>query len=135
MTPLPACWLTCVRTLPVFLADTSFTCTITFPEGGTDIPINPELKRNLYLVMKEALNNTVKYSGATHVTISMQLLAKNAYSFCIKDEGKGIAEGIIEGGGNGLRNMRQRMESVQGTCAITSAPGKGTAVCCAGILY
>ena len=117
-----------------FFADTAFSYSVHFPEAGTDVPINPELKRNLYLVMKEALNNVVKYSGAKEVIISLTL-DNNAYRFCIADNGKGIEPGVVQGGGNGLGNMRRRMESVQGTCTITSAPGKGTEICCTGILH
>jgi signal transduction histidine kinase len=117
-----------------FFADTPFLYSIRFPEEGTDIPINPELKRHLYLVMKEALNNAAKYSGAGQVTVSFQLVG-SAYSFCIADDGKGIEAGVVHGGGNGLENMRKRMAGVKGVCEITSQPGKGTQVCCKGNLY
>lgn len=117
-----------------FFADTAIKCKIEFQDAGTDIPINPELKRNLYLVMKEALNNTLKYSGATQVTIAFVLTGEN-YCFSVTDDGKGIDEGIIQGGGNGLGNMRKRMESVLGVCEISSTPGAGTSVCYSGNMY
>lgn len=117
-----------------FFADTDFAYSINFPETGIAVPINPELKRNLFLVMKEALHNTVKYSGARNVNVSLSLHG-NQYNFCITDDGKGIEEGVINGSGNGLGNMRKRMENVQGSCKITSGKDKGTQVCCEGILY
>lgn len=117
-----------------FFADTAFTYTVSFPESGTDVHINPELKRSLYLVMKEALNNVAKYSGASKVSISMKLDGE-AYTFCMADDGRGMEDGVVQGGGNGLGNMRRRMESVRGACAITSAPGQGTTVCCKGQIY
>ena len=117
-----------------FFADTPFLYATRFPDEGTDIPINPELKRNLYLVMKEALNNIAKYSGAGQVMVSFELNG-SAYRFCISDDGKGMEPGVVKGGGNGLDNMRRRMAGVMGICAITSEPGKGTQVCCSGELY
>ncbi len=117
-----------------FFADTAFICKVNLPEQGADIPINPELKRNLFLVMKEALNNTVKYSEAKHIQVSM-CIDGDAYRLTIADDGKGIEEGVIRGNGNGLNNMRRRMEHVKGHFNITSAPGKGTEICCSGILY
>ncbi len=117
-----------------FFADTAFSYTIDFPDTGVDVHMNPELKRNLYLVMKEALNNVVKYSGAKQVHIALQV-DRGTYRFCINDDGRGIEEGVVQGGGNGLGNMRRRMESVQGCCAITSSAGNGTEICCSGTLY
>jgi signal transduction histidine kinase len=84
--------------------------------------------------MKEALNNAVKYSEAKQVAISLKFTG-NAYKLCVADDGKGIEEGVVQGSGNGMSNMHRRMESVQGCCTVTSAPGKGTEVCCSGYLY
>lgn len=117
-----------------FFADTAFICTVDLPRGRTDIPINPELKRNLFLVMKEALNNIVKYSEAEHVQVSMHTTG-DAYQLTIADDGKGIEEGVVQGSGNGLNNMQRRMEHVHGQFSITSVRGKGTEICCSGILY
>ena len=113
-----------------FFEDTGFRYTVDFPEDTTDVPINPELKRNLYLVMKEALNN----SGAAHVTISFRLEG-SAYSLSMADDGRGMEAGVVHGGGNGLSNMKKRMERVRGDCDIISAPGRGMQVCCSGALY
>ncbi len=117
-----------------FLAETAMEYRIDFPQDVPQISINPELKRNLYLVLKEALNNAAKYAAAAHITVSFTL-QESHYSMCIADDGKGMEAGVVQGGGNGLNNMRSRMEAVRGTCRFESAPGAGTRVCCEGVLY
>jgi signal transduction histidine kinase len=117
-----------------FLADTPLKYTIDFPDTGTKDAINPELKRNLFLVLKEALNNAIKYSAGTIVEVTFEL-KENRYTLSIRDNGIGIAEGVVHGGGNGMVNMRKRMESVKGTIEINSGPGLGTYILLSGTLY
>jgi len=116
-----------------FLADTPFHYTIHFPEKDIDVPINPELKRNLFLVMKEALNNVVKYSKAKNIEVFFKLDA-GSFALSIADDGIGITENLIQGSGNGMGNMRKRMESVKGKFEIISFPGKGTQLIVSGLL-
>ncbi len=117
-----------------FLADTSFNYRVSFPENKNDVLINPELKRNLFLVLKEALHNAVKYSEASEINISCDL-ENSRYAICISDNGKGLDEGVVHGSGNGLGNMRKRMETVKGNIEITSRPGNGTHIVLSGSLY
>lgn len=117
-----------------FLTDTPFEYTINFPDSHPQIIINPELKRNLFLVLKEALNNAVKYSKATNIEVSFTL-QNERYEFAVKDNGVGIDKDVILGGGNGMDNMRKRMEAVKGYIEITSAPGTGTRIVLSGTLY
>jgi len=107
---------------------------ISFPEVSFSDSINPELRRNLYLVMKEALHNAVKYSEANKVEISFGLHEKQ-FLLSITDNGKGMAEDVIKGSGNGLNNMRKRIASVQGEMEILSSPAIGTRVTFSGKLF
>ena len=118
-----------------FFSDTNFQLAIDFPEYLPSIQINPELKRNLFLVVKEVLNNAVKYSGATQITLKFSLTYNNNYSLTITDNGKGIEPDIIQGGGNGLNNMLKRMQQIQGSCTINSTLGEGTTIVLEGIVY
>ena len=83
-------------------------------------------RRDLYLVFKEAVNNLVKYSGATEASISIRATG-NEIILQVKDNGKGFVKENVKSG-NGLANMQQRALAEEGQCRIESAPGKGTLV-------
>jgi len=86
-----------------------------------DIPISGEQRRNIYLVIKESLHNIVKHSGASEVSISFQL--NGGLRACIHDNGKGLETNSQHRFGNGLKNMRQRMESIGGTFEVENKNG------------
>ena len=111
-----------------YMEDAPMRWRVEFPDQIPDLPLHPELRRNLYLVMKEALHNARKYSQAQEIVVAFHLDA-NACRLEVRDNGVGMAPGVIQGGGNGLQNMRRRMEAVGGHVEIVSAPGEGTVVC------
>lgn len=109
-----------------YLEDTNLGCKVLFPEDIPDVPISPELRRNLFLIVKESLNNIVKHSQATEVEIAMLLFSKH-FSLTIKDNGKGIPQTDYQQG-NGLENMRKRTEDMGGTFSVQSSEGGSGAV-------
>ncbi|MEO0332230.1 MAG: two-component regulator propeller domain-containing protein, partial [Bacteroidota bacterium] len=72
-----------------------------------DTPINAEKRQHLYLICKEALNNVAKHAEATTVEVTFAK-HKDVYEIMIRDNGSGLARTLLEGKGNGLRNMKQR---------------------------
>jgi two-component system, NarL family, sensor kinase len=86
-----------------------------------DLQITGEQRRNIYLVIKESLHNIVKHSGASEVNISFDL--NGGLRACIHDNGKGIGTISQCRFGNGLKNMRQRMESIGGSFEIENENG------------
>lgn len=97
-----------------------------------DIPgkqLRPEMRRNLYLIFKEAVNNAAKYARADLVELHF-LLKKGSILMKIVDNGEGFSTEEMEGEtqGHGLKNMRRRAEEIGGQLKITSAPGAGTTV-------
>ncbi len=117
-----------------FLEDTDLQYTIDFPDDLLKTSINPELRRNLFLVLKEALNNIIKYAKAKNITISLQL-ENQSYKLLVADDGIGIEQGIINGGGNGLINMRKRMAAIHGKVNIESIIQQGTRIYFSGYFY
>ncbi len=117
-----------------FLSDTGFKYVINFPDIQSGPLINPELKRNLFLVMKESLNNAVKYSQANMIEVGFRI-EENQYTLVVKDDGKGLNMEVVQGTGNGLKNMRERMEHIKGSLTINSSPGSGTELIFQGRLY
>ncbi len=89
-----------------------------------------ESRKNVYLIFKEAVNNALKYSGCSMLTIRVQKELK-MLRMTITDNGRGfsVEEATT---GNGLQNMRMRAGELGGAVHINSAPGAGTSIelCC-----
>ena len=85
-------------------------------------------RRNLCLLVKEALNNIAKYSGATLVLVEGRLRPEG-WMLQIGDNGCGF-DITLPTRGNGLRHLRSRAVDIVGECVIVSAPGQGTLITC-----
>lgn len=83
----------------------------------SETPISTELRRNLFLCLKEAVNNVYKHSEANAVKLSFSQ-NKNKFLIVIQDNGIGIHDN--QSPGNGLRNMKRRMNETGGDCSILS---------------
>ena len=88
--------------------------------------LTKEEKRNLFLVCKEAINNSIKYSGATQINITIVPDGKKI-KITIADNGKGFNVAEVKKG-YGLKNMQYRAAQVKYKTTLTSVPGKGTQV-------
>lgn len=93
--------------------------------GKLKLPM--EIRKNVYLVGKEAINNAVKYAEAEHIDIRAEK-EDGDIRLTITDNGKGFDRETCKAG-NGLINMQQRANEVKALLEIRSAPGKGTCVC------
>jgi signal transduction histidine kinase/ligand-binding sensor domain-containing protein len=82
------------------------------------------MKKNLILASKEAINNAVKYSQAKHISIDCKIINKQIV-LQITDDGIGFAH---NNKGNGLKNMKTRIEELQGIFTIESEINKGTSI-------
>lgn len=91
-------------------------------------PISPELRHNVFLVAKEALNNVVKHSQATEARLRMSV-EPDRFVMDIEDNGKGLPSNAHEKGRNGLKNMRRRIEEVGGSFKLTTPESGGTRIC------
>jgi signal transduction histidine kinase len=83
-----------------------------------------------YRILQEGLANVVKHSGARSVRIEVQLVSGNA-CLILRDDGRGFdpTAALHAGGGIGLKNMREHIESVGGRLQISSAPDHGVRLC------
>ena len=81
---------------------------------------------NLYRSIQEAVNNALKYANAQCIQVSAQQ-HENEILVQITDDGIGFLEATVVNG-NGLYNMKKRMEEIGGTCTIASNEGTGTQV-------
>ncbi|MEO8147260.1 MAG: tetratricopeptide repeat protein [Bacteroidia bacterium] len=107
-----------------FLEGTGINETINFPEQIENRLLNPEMKRNLFLVLKESLNNAVKYSKAKNISVAF-VSNDNDFEFSIKDDGVGFDINEKHVNGNGLNNMEYRMKQSDCNLKIVSSHGNG----------
>ncbi len=97
-----------------------------FPSEVSPMRITREVQRNIFLTVKEAINNGIKHAHANVIAVTLKL-DHDAVNITVADNGKGFDISTVKGGGNGLRNMQQRIENVGGVFAIESAAG-GTSI-------
>lgn len=91
------------------------------------INLSIDVQHNILLVFKEAINNVVKHSEASTITISFHF--SNAYlRLIIEDNGRGFDVNTLNKNGNGLNNMQQRIQAIGGTYNIQSQLEKGTRI-------
>ena len=102
-------------------------CIFSVPEIIPAQHLSTELRRNIFLVVKEALHNIAKHAGASEVLFTIEL-ASEQLVIQIKDNGTGFLIDELSGSGNGLVNMRKRIEDIGGRIKIESSPGEGTQI-------
>jgi signal transduction histidine kinase len=89
-----------------------------------NVPMN--VRKNLYLIFKEATNNMVKYAAADRALFSVKG-EKNNLTMLIRDNGKGFDTSKLTGG-NGLKNMKKRAGEIGAQLVIDSGLGNGTTI-------
>ncbi len=108
-----------------YFEDSNIHCHIDFPQNVPDRLLHPELRRNLFLVTKEALHNARKYSKASDIYLSFTLISDDHYSLVVRDNGIGMSHNEVQGTGNGLHNMSRRMAAIGGAFKIQTAEKEG----------
>ena len=99
-------------------------------EKLNELQLGMEQRRNIYMIFKEALNNSLKYSNSKNCWINLSLNDGNV-KMIVKDDGKGFTLDELQPAlesGNGLKNMRLRAADIQGKLLVDSNVGEGTTV-------
>lgn len=92
------------------------------------IPLPPDVRHNAFLAFKEAVNNVVKHAQATEAQVHLRLTPET-FVLSVADNGCGLGtRAAAAKTRNGLKNMRQRMDDIQGAFDITPGPNGGTIV-------
>lgn len=110
-----------------FLDPAGISCQFLLPEAANVARLGAEIRRNIYLCIKEGLNNIVKHSRANEVLVAVALENSNML-ISLKDNGHGFDTDKIGEPGNGLLNIQKRMKAVGGSAAISSIMGQGTEI-------
>jgi ligand-binding sensor domain-containing protein/two-component sensor histidine kinase len=95
------------------------------PAGEQDLQMGADLRRQIFLVFKEAVHNVLRHSGATEVSIDFQV-EHGWLHLRVADKGRGF-DAAQDHDGHGLRSMQERAHSVGGEIDITSS-ARGTTV-------
>jgi signal transduction histidine kinase len=102
---------------------------INIPRNLPVLDLDVEVRRNIYLLIKEAINNAVKHSQCTQLNIKLTA-SKSVINMLVEDNGVGFdpKAQMEKGVGLGLSNMGKRAREIGATFKINAAPGKGTAI-------
>jgi signal transduction histidine kinase len=122
-----------------FLKAAGIRCRMDVPNQVPERVLTATVRHDVLLVVKEALHNVVKHSGASEVALRMTTRA-GGLTIVIEDNGKGFTSdaAILAGGtgsdstprreGRGLSNMRQRAADIGATLEVRGTPGQGTRI-------
>jgi signal transduction histidine kinase len=110
-----------------YLRDAGIRCLLDVPEHTPVREVPATARHNLFLVVKEALQNIVKHAQATQVELRIHCEG-NRLRIEVADNGCGFAQAPVNAGADGLDNMRQRLAEIGGECRIQSQPGAGTTI-------
>jgi two-component system sensor histidine kinase DegS len=92
-----------------------------------------KVENNVFRIIQEAINNSIKYSQATHIEVILTQTTEGVVAV-VRDDGRGFDTSIIDSrsvnieSGRGFFNMYERTEYVNGRLEVRSEPGKGTTV-------
>ncbi len=106
---------------------------LVFKKEGEIEMLPQKIENNIFRIVQEAINNAIKYSGATMIEVTLTEL-NNDLIVKVNDNGKGFDTKLVEArsvnieSGRGFFNMYERTEYVNGKLEINSAPGEGTNV-------
>ena len=130
-----------------FLSAANIRCRLDVPVNLPPLPVTAEVRHNLFLAFKEAVNNVVRHAAATEARIAVSLEG-SGLTLTIQDNGKGFerplnverstlnvqhSEAVASSlarpaSGNGLLNMQRRLEEIGGRYLVEGAPGRGTMI-------
>jgi signal transduction histidine kinase len=105
---------------------TTLRCRFHVQDLPHDVQVSSQTRHNISLAVKEAVHNIIKHAKASEVTIRM-VFTDDFLDVSVQDDGSGfqLAKTIP---GNGLSNMKQRLQNIGGNCVVETEAGKGTSI-------
>ncbi len=109
--------------------DDQVRCRLDLPHDLPARPLPPDVRHNIFLIVKEALTNALKHAGAKEVRVSAKVSGPTL-EIVVSDDGRGFAANGAKSPakGNGLGNMRRRAASIGATLTVETTLGQGTSV-------
>ena len=109
-----------------YLSSFGIACRFDVPVTLPPITFDGRRRHELFLAVKETLNNIVRHANATEVEFRLAI-ADDELEIVIIDNGKGFKSDSLRGG-HGLKNLPLRLSQIGGSYGVESKPGKGTVV-------
>ncbi|MDP4218416.1 MAG: 7TM diverse intracellular signaling domain-containing protein [Bacteroidota bacterium] len=100
---------------------------IDIPDDIHEVRLPTDYRQHIYLVLKEAINNLVKYANATKAEIRISFDTPTVLEVSVRDDGRGF-DASGQSRGNGIPGMRRRAELMNAELTVQSAPGQGTLI-------
>jgi signal transduction histidine kinase len=110
-----------------YLKESNIACLVQMPVTFPVLPVSAELRHQLFLAVREAVNNAVRHARPGRIGFALELAGERQLQIAVTDDGRGFDPATVAPG-NGLANLRTRLASVGGRCEIISQPGGGTTV-------
>jgi signal transduction histidine kinase/ligand-binding sensor domain-containing protein len=117
-----------------YLTMAGIQCRLDVPDRLPVVTLTADIRHNLFLAVKEALNNVVKHAAAREVWLRL-IHDHGSVTLVIEDDGCGFDVPAEDGrteartaSGQGLDNLASRLATIGGRCSISSAPGRGTRI-------
>ncbi len=110
-----------------YLRSAGVRCLLDVPEQTPAREVPTNVRHNVFLVVKEALQNIVKHARATEVWLRIRATGQGL-RIVVEDNGSGFERAPENAVADGLRNMKQRMSEIGGECRIQSRVGAGTEI-------
>jgi signal transduction histidine kinase len=110
-----------------FLSASNLVCRLRIPIECDPVVLPGAMRHSLFLALKEALNNVTRHAAATEVELRLIPTQDGRLEIVLTDNGCGFDSDMVRPG-DGLRNLRDRLEAMGGQCDIESRPGHGTTV-------
>jgi signal transduction histidine kinase len=95
-------------------------------DDDLDVELGADLRRQVYLIFKESVNNISRHSRATEAVISLRTDGQDLV-LAIRDNGRGF-DLSHDGHGNGLKSIQARAAQLGANLNLYSVPGDGTSV-------
>lgn len=109
-----------------YLEPSNVVCRFKIPVTLPAIMFEGRVRHDLFLAVKETLNNVVRHAQASEVEFGMRV-TDGALEILIADNGKGF-DPRAASDGNGLKNLRSRLAKLGGSCVVESRASSGTTV-------
>jgi signal transduction histidine kinase len=105
-------------------SNTAFT--LDLPASGQEVALGANLRREVFLIFREAIANAIKHAGCSEAAVRMAV-DDGVLRLEIRDNGRGF-DLDSPTDGHGLASLRSRAAALGGSLKIVSAPGAGTIV-------